>query len=324
MNTVAIRYELRPPVKVQAAGEPVAEYGQFFNTDLKGSIMSNPSDMPRILFITPEVIFFPKKKEADNKIYTTKRGKKIEFFAGLLNDLHQFGFDIQIAQPEYRKVFSFLSAGDHRSLCSDIPANRLHLARDRVFYYSDDIDVNCDWDNIKISLAFQREIINHLIPMIQPDLIHCHDWMTGLIPSAAWQFNIPCLFTVSDIRSNKIPLSHAEDMGIDTAHFWESLFYDRLPVFYEETRETNLVDLLLSGIYAADFVNAASLGVASEISAYQSQKKNNKSIFRQLLAEKYERGSVSCCNYNDTINTQEYIDLYEGLLRNFTTESAVR
>lgn len=285
--------------------------------------MSNPSNMPRILFITPEVIFFPKKNEADNKIYTSRRGKKVEFFAGLLNDLHQFGFDIQIAQPEYRKLFSFLSAGDHRSLCSDIPANRLHLARDRVFYYADDIDVNCDWDNIKISLAFQREIINHLIPMIQPDLIHCHDWMTGLIPAAAWQLNIPCLFTIYDIRSKKIPLWRAEDMGIDMAYFWEDLFYDRMPAYYEETRQTNFVDLLLSGVYAADFVDGASLGAASEILFCQSPKEYNKSTFRQLLAEKFKNGSVSCGNFTDDLNSQEYINLYEKLLREFATESAV-
>lgn len=278
--------------------------------------MSNPSYLSKILFITPEVIFFPKKTGAENGIYSSWRGKKIDFFAGLLLDLYHLGFDIHIAQPAYRKIFSFFSAGDHRSHLSDIPADRLHLARDRIFYYADDIDLNRDWDNIKICLAFQRDIIHHLIPMIQPDLIHCHDWMTGLIPAAARQMNIPCLFTVCDIRSKKIPLWRVEDMGIDTVCFWESLFYDRMPVYFEETRETNFVDLLLSGIYAADFVNAASLGVASEILAYQSQKKYNKSALRQLLAEKYAKGSVSCSNYNDALNIQDYVDVYEGLLRN--------
>ncbi|MEJ2166905.1 MAG: response regulator, partial [Desulfobacterales bacterium] len=34
-------------------------------------------------------------------------------------------------------------------------------------------------------------IISH-----QPDLIHCCDWMTGLIPAAARFYKIPCLFTV--------------------------------------------------------------------------------------------------------------------------------
>jgi len=278
--------------------------------------------MPRILFITPEVLFFPDKKADDNKVYSSRSGKKIELFAGLLNDLYQAGLDIQIAQPEYRKLFSFISAGGHESHSSGLPADRLHLARDRVFYYADDIDVNRDWDNIKICLAFQREIINDLIPMIQPDLLHCHDWMTGLIPAAARRLGIPCVFTVYDIRSKKIPLWRAEDMGIDTAYFWDNLFYDRMPACYEETRETNFVDLLLSGIYAADFVDAASLGAASEISFCQSPQKCNKSIFRQLLTEKFKSGSVSCCNCTDDLNAREYIDLYEKLLRDCAAESA--
>ena len=108
--------------------------------------------------------------------------------------------------------------------------------------------MNRDGENVKISIALQREIIHHLIPMIEPDLIHCHDWMTGLIPAAARCMGIPCLFTVYDIRTKQIPLWRIEDMGIDTASFWESLFYHRMPNYYEETREVNPVDLLLSGI----------------------------------------------------------------------------
>jgi glycogen synthase len=29
--------------------------------------------------------------------------------------------------------------------------------------------------------VFQREVINHIVPKA-PDLIHCNDWMTALIP----------------------------------------------------------------------------------------------------------------------------------------------
>ena len=281
--------------------------------------MPDPSFLPRILFITSEVIFFPGNNRNEKIIYSSRRGRKIDYFASLLKELYYVGFNIHIAQPEYRKVFSFLCASHDKSDCSDIPGNRLHLARDRFFYYTDDVDVNRDWDNIKISLAFQREIIQHLIPMIQPDLIHCHDWMTGLIPAAAGRLSIPCLFTVYDIRSKKIPLWQIEDMGIDTAYFWESLFYDRLPVYYEETRETNFVDLLLSGIYAADYVNAASMGFMSEI--FNCRKGPNKDAFRQLLAQKYKSGCLSA-SYKHVPGTREYIALYNGLLRNFAIKSA--
>ena len=278
--------------------------------------MSNPSLSARILFITPEVIFCPGNKDSAKKICSIRRGKKIGFFTNLLNDLYHLGYDIHIAQPEYRKVFSSLSTREDILECSDIPESRLHMARDRVFHYACDIDVNDEWDNIQISLAFQREIIHHLIPMIQPDIIHCHDWMTGLIPAAAGQVDKPCLFTVYDVRSKKISLWQAEDIGIDTAYFWESLFYDRMPENYEETRATNSVDLLLSGIFAADYVNAASMSFASEILSCQSNRGYYGTAFSQLLAEKCKNGSVASYNYGIAGKAQEYIGLYQVLLDN--------
>ena len=284
---------------------------------MEDRIMLTP--LPRILFITPDLIFFPDNSATDNKVHRVGRGKKIDFFANLVNELYHFGIDIYIAQPEYRKLSSFFSARYDKSGCSDIPRNRLHLVRDRIFYYCDDIDSNRDGDNFKISIALQREIIHHLIPMIQPDLIHCHDWMAGLIPAAARCLGIPCLFTVYDIRSKQIPLCHIEDMGIDAANFWETLFYHRMPICYEETREVNPVDFLLSGINAADCVSAASLGFASEL--LNCQAGYNKTAFGQLLTEKCKSGCVSY-NYHESLNTQEYIDLYNTLLRDVATESA--
>jgi len=48
---------------------------------------------------------------------------------------------------------------------------------------------------------FPAELISNLfelgadVHVAQPDLIHCFDWMTGLIPAAAMKFEIPSLFT---------------------------------------------------------------------------------------------------------------------------------
>jgi hypothetical protein len=72
--------------------------------------MVSPSYLPRILFITPDVIFFLDNREVGNKIHSIGRGKKIDFFANLVNELYHLGFDVHMAQPEYRKLFSFLSA----------------------------------------------------------------------------------------------------------------------------------------------------------------------------------------------------------------------
>jgi hypothetical protein len=61
------------------------------------------------------------------------------------------------------------------------------------------------------------------------------------------------------------------------------------------------------------------LGFASEVLICQTGY--NKTALRRLLAEKCKSGCVSC-NYQESLNTQEYIDLYNTLLRDFATNSA--
>lgn len=108
---------------------------------------------------------------------------------------------------------------------------------------------------MRVSLAFQREVINTIVPRVQPNLIHCNDWMTGLIPAMARRIGIPCLFTIHNVYNVKTVLSSIEDRGIDLALFWQNLFFERQPENYEKTRNSNPVDFLVSGIFAAHFVN---------------------------------------------------------------------
>jgi starch synthase len=121
------------------------------------------------------------------------------------------------------------------------------------------------WENTKIAIAFQREVINNIIPAVQPDLIHCHDWETGLIPAVARQVGIPCLFTIHNIHTVKSSLSAIEDRGIDAAEFWQNLYFDWVPTTYEEIRERYPVDFLASGIFAAHFVNTVSRTFLMEV-----------------------------------------------------------
>ena len=123
----------------------------------------------------------------------------------------------------------------------------------------------CIRDSPKIALAFQREVINNIIPEVQPDLIHCNDWMTGLIPAMARRMNIPCLITVHNIHTYEILLETIEDNGIDAAVFWKYLYYKRMPSNYEETRSSNPVDLLASGLFASHFINTVSPTFLEEI-----------------------------------------------------------
>ena len=155
-----------------------------------------------------------------------------------------------MALPDYRSIFngnlSPLIKRELSTIRKSVPDERIHLAQDRAFFYRNHIYSGDGFENVKISLAFQREVINNIVPRVQPDLIHCNDWMTGLIPAMARQLGIPCLFTIHNIHTVKSTLSEIEDRGIDGASFWQNLFYEYFPSNYENTRNSIRVDFLAS------------------------------------------------------------------------------
>jgi len=251
-------------------------------------MIPNPSTRPRILFVTPEVAFMPARTGNRTYYMGVHSGCSGDFPAELINDLLNLGVDVHVAQPDYRKIFEMLSRNEPANPSIKLPSDRVHLAEDRAFFYSKPIKSNYEWENIEISLDFQREVINQIAPRVQPDLIHCHDWMTGLIPAAAKEYELPCLFTVQNADSAKCLLTDVEDKGIDAAAFWRRLFYDRFPGDYKNTRDTNPLDLLLSGILAARYVETANFVLLPNAACGDSQA--SYTCLRQVLAEKSNAG----------------------------------
>lgn len=217
---------------------------------------------PTVLIVTPEVTYLPPGMGNAANYLGAKAGGLADVSAALVNALLEQGADVHIALPDYRSMFddqfSKLLRNEMRMIKKQLPEDRFHLAEDRVFFYQNRVYADFEWENIKIALAFQREVVNSIIPEVQPDLIHCNDWMTGLIPGAARQQGIPSLFTIHNIHTVKTNLATIEDRGIDAAAFWQHLYYDRPPANYEETREHNRVDFLTSGVFAAHYVNTVS------------------------------------------------------------------
>ncbi|MDX9788505.1 MAG: glycogen/starch synthase [Desulfobacterales bacterium] len=231
--------------------------------------MKTVSKNPRVLVVTPEVTYLPDRMGNLANCLTAKAGGLADVSAALINALFEQGVDVHIALPDYRTLFRdklapFLRR-ERRQIRRAMPDDRVHLAEDRAFYYLNRVYGGGGIENAKLSLAFQREVMNNIIPRVEPDLIHCNDWMTGLIPAMARRLGIPCLFTIHNIHTFKMTLAQVEDRGIDAGDFWQHLFFDRVPRNYEESRENNPVDFLVSGVFASHFVNVVSPTFLQEV-----------------------------------------------------------
>lgn len=224
---------------------------------------------PRILIVTPEITYLPANMGNMAGRMTAKAGGLADVSASLVAALFELGADVHVALPHYRRMFHMeigqLINNELRVYKSRLPDSRIHLAEDRCFYYRDTVYSDYSSENPRLALAFMREVINNIIPTVNPDLIHCNDWMTGLIPAEARRMGIPSLFTVHNIHTQRVSLAQIEDRGIDAAEFWQYLYYSRPPFNYEETRNNNPVDLLTSGVFAAHFINTVSETFLDEI-----------------------------------------------------------
>jgi len=278
--------------------------------------MPYSSNNPRVLIITPEITHLPRGMGVNSDKLYARHGDIADISTALIRALFHQGADVHVALPDYRTLFN-----GHMSLPSEnklkvaginLPENRVHLAQDRAFYYADCVYSQDECTNIKMSLAFQRDVINHIVPLVQPDLIHCHGWMTGLIPAMARQLGIPCLFSSNSFYTVKCHLAQIEDSGIDAALFWQYLYFDYFPTSYENTRDTNPVDFLISGIFAAHFMIATSTAFFHEI--IEGRNKAVKHSLQQELANKVETGcATGILNVPDP-SAKRYIALYEKML----------
>jgi len=247
---------------------------------------------PRILIVTPEVTYLPDRMKNMASYLTAKAGGLADVSAALIKALFDQGADVHVALPDYRAIFRdrlapFLKK-ELNAIHRIMPDDRVHLAEDRAFFYLNRVYSDYGGENTKLSLAFQREVINNIIPRVQPDLIHCNDWMTGLIPALSRVGGIPCLFTIHNIHTVKTRLSSIEDRGIDAAYFWHHLYYVNYGDEYEITRELNPVDFLVSGVFAAHFVNTVSPTFLMEI--VEGRHDFVEPPLRQELTNKWNAG----------------------------------
>lgn len=212
---------------------------------------------PRILLVTPELSETRFLGRNGKHAPRVKAGGLADVSALLLDSLSDAGADVHVALPHYRSLFQPGAKGHSR---------RLHLCQDREFYYRRSVYDGSEQSNRHAALAFQRDVIQHFLPRVRPDIVHCHDWMTGLVPAAARSMGIKSLFTIHNLHDERSTLAEAEDRGIDAARFWQHLYYGNYPYTYESCRDHNEVSLLASGIHGADQVTTVSQSFLQELS----------------------------------------------------------
>ena len=126
---------------------------------------------PRILVVSPEVTFVAHDTGTAPRQLSARAGSLGDICATQIHMLYAQGADIHLALPNYRNLFKLntyrMPGLDVHSRFRELPENNIHLAQDRSLYHP---KLFCDthWENIRIAIAFQREVINRIIPEIQP------------------------------------------------------------------------------------------------------------------------------------------------------------
>ncbi len=247
---------------------------------------------PKILIVTPEITYLPDGMGYIANYLSAKAGGLADVSATLVSALFELGVDVHVAIPNYRQIFggqlAYILGKKLRSIKKKMPLERIHLAEDEAFFNINYVYSSYSEENSEIAIAFQREIINKIIPQVKPDFIHCNDWMTGLIPAAAKKLHIPSLFTIHNIYTTKFFLSQIEEMGIDVSSFWQYLYYENMAPDYKKARESNPVDLLTSGVFAADFVNTVSPTFLTEV--IKGRHEFVECNFKQEVTNKWNAG----------------------------------
>lgn len=211
---------------------------------------------PRILIVTPELNGSNFLARNGRSAPCAKAGGLADVSTLLVDELADRGIDVRVAMPHFRNLFPAADA---------VHSRRLFLCRDREFNYRRSVYDGSREANLRASLAFQRDVIHHVLPTVKPDIVHCHDWMTGLVPAAAKSMGIPSLFTLHNLHDDQVTLAGIEDRGIDAGSWWQHLHFRHFPGSYCQSRQSNPVNLLASGIHSADQFNTVSPSFLREL-----------------------------------------------------------
>lgn len=249
---------------------------------------------PCVLLCTPEITELPEGMGNAAQYIRAKGGGLGDISAGLIQYLHEDPrFDLHVVLPRYDAKIRDLARITYREI--DLLGRLLgrqgvHLVMDSAFTSLTDVYGESDiHPRIRRAEAFQRTIINDLFLRLEPDIVHCNDWMTGLIPAAARSYGIKSLFTLHNVFTELETPRDIDRSGIDVRRFREFLYYQSWPDDSLANWNFNKVDFTATGIHAADVVNTVSPTFLEEIVAGEFADIIPNSV-RVAVREKHSRG----------------------------------
>lgn len=225
---------------------------------------------PRVLLCTPEVTELPAGMgNAANRV-SAKGGGLGDISAGLIRHLYaDRRFELHVALPRYDTRIRDLAKITNRELDLLVPlmhGKGIHLVSDSAFSHSTDVYAeSAAHPRTARALAYQRHVINQLLDELQPDIVHCNDWMTALIPAAARDKGIRSVFTLHNVFTELETPDAIDRAGIDVSRFMEHLYFERFPDPDTDNWGDNRVDFTASAVHAADAINTVSPTFLDEI-----------------------------------------------------------
>lgn len=230
--------------------------------------------------------------------------------AGLIRHLHNEGrFALHVALPKYeRKLQDYARVGRSKidRLSRILQRRGVHLVSDSAFAGLSEVYGDSHHPRIHRANAFQRHVINQLLDAVNPDIVHCNDWMTGLIPAAAAERDIRSLFTLHNVFTEYSTPQQIDYQGIDVGRFLERLYFQGFPTDPHDTWHRNQVDFTASGLFAADLVNTVSPTFLEEILAGEHNAFTPPSVVHCLRTKSEAGTAFGILNAPDDVADPRY------------------
>lgn len=221
----------------------------------------------KILFVTSEIVPY------------VKTGGLADVSAALSKTLEAMGHEIRVILPKYSNIETKKFEITPLSIKYNVPNFEYEAEIEQIAHPSSKIIVyfiKCDHfydrdeiygdykDNAERSIFFSKSVLE-LLKYVnwKPDIIHCNDWQTALIPALLKNLynddqlyqNIRILFTIHNLGYQGIfPKEKFVKTGLD-----DKLFTSKGLEFRGK------LNLMKAGIIFADILNTVSMKYASEI-----------------------------------------------------------